>query len=357
MPLKEMGFECVGWSEIDKYAIRTFEVNFPEMVGKNYGDITKIDCANVPDFNLLVGGSPCQDFSVSKNNREGLAGKRSGLFEEYLRILKEKQPDNFIWENVKGVLSCNKGEDWKYIQSSFVAAGYSIKYQVLNTKDYEIPQNRERVYVVGQREDLTPFEFVFPPKRKLKVFLKDIIENGYVDRETSHCIKKNFAFTSESDLKDYLKESRGQIVFVDRDVSYCIDSNYHKGSSLELYKNHLPQVVFNRPVQVDKIGKGGQGQRIYSLSGTSCTLQSGGGGQGAKTGLYQFGDKFRKLTPLECFRLQGFPDEFCHRAKEIGISNTQLYRQAGNAVTVNVVRAILESLYFDNIKTKQLGLF
>lgn len=285
LPLKELGFECVGWSEIDKYACKTFEVNFPELAGLNYGDITKINCSEMPDFDLLVGGSPCQSFSISKKDRNGLQGI-SGLFEEYLRILKEKQPDNFIWENVKGVLSCSQGEDWKYIITSFQEAGYKIKYKVLSTKDYEIPQNRERVFIVGQREDLGEFQFVFPAKRKLKVFLKDIIESGYTDRGTSYCIDHNYEKTSATNPRAYFEDSKRQIIFTDK----------------------------------DKI-------------------------------------KFRKLTPLECFRLQGFPDDFCHRAKEAGISNTQLYKQAGNAVTTNVVKAILESLYFDNIKKKQMCLF
>jgi DNA (cytosine-5)-methyltransferase 1 len=322
LPLKEMGFSCVGWSELDKYACKTFEVNFPELQGLNFGDITKINTSEIPQFNLLVGGSPCQSFSIS-GKREGLGGV-SGLFYHYLRILQDKQPDNFMWENVRGVLSSNKGRDWINISAAFVEAGYNIKYKILNTKNYGIPQNRERVYVIGQRKDIEPFTFAFPAPVKLEIFLKDIIESGYVD--------KNYSF--------------------------CIDANYSKFGKANIKGRRERQCVFNSPIRIGELNKGGQGDRIYSTEGTSVCLGANGGGRGAKTGLYKVKEgEIRKLSPLECFRLQGFPDGFVTMAIEAGISNSQLYKQAGNAVTTNVVKKILESLYFDNVKKKQLDLF
>ena len=138
---------CVGFSEIDKYASAVLRYRSPDT--KNYGDITKIDWSTVPDFDLLVGGSPCQSFSVA-GKRAGFAGA-SGLFWEYLRCLKEKQPEYFIWENVKGCLSSNHGYDFAAILNSFSEAGYSLWWQVLNAKDFGVPQNRERIFVVGSR--------------------------------------------------------------------------------------------------------------------------------------------------------------------------------------------------------------
>lgn len=317
LPLKGLGFSCAGYSEIDKYAIKTFEANFPELKGLNYGDITQIDTKKLPDFNLLVGGSPCQSFSIA-GKREGLKGV-SGLFYHYLRILNDKKPSWFIWENVKGVLSSNRGKDFENITRAFSDCGYIIKGKVLNTKDYGIPQNRQRCFIVGQKEDLGVFNFEFPPKQELTICLQDILENGYTDRKKSH----------------------------------CIDANYHKGGNAELYKKGLRQIVFTKPVRIGEIGKGGQGERIYSKFGTSVTLKSEGGG----SGLYEIEPgSFRKLTTLECFRLQGFPDEFWGKAKETGNSNQQLYRQAGNAVTTTVIKAILQSLFLDNNTTKQLTL-
>lgn len=137
---------CIGYSEIDKYAISVYDYQFPNT--KNYGDISKIDWNTVPDFDLVVGGSPCQDLSVA-GKQKGLSGARSGLFFEFVRCLKEKQPTNFIWENVKGALSSSSGWDFGRVQIEFSEAGYDCEWQVLNAKDFGVPQNRERIFVVG----------------------------------------------------------------------------------------------------------------------------------------------------------------------------------------------------------------
>jgi len=139
---------CVGHSEINKYAIQVYEKHYP--THKNYGDISKIEWSRVPDFDLLVGGSPCQDLSIA-GKRKGLAGGRSGLFYHYIRALKEKQPKYFIWENVRGALSSNNGWDFAEVQDEFSKAGYSITWQVLNSKHFGVPQNRERIFVIGTR--------------------------------------------------------------------------------------------------------------------------------------------------------------------------------------------------------------
>lgn len=139
---------CVGFSEIDKYASAVLRYRFPNV--KNYGNIETIDWSSVPDFDLLTGGSPCQDFSVA-GKRAGLEGNRSGLFHHFIRCLIEKQPKYFIWENVKGVLSSKSGKDFAFILNSLAEAGYSLCWQVLNAKYFGVPQNRERVFVVGIR--------------------------------------------------------------------------------------------------------------------------------------------------------------------------------------------------------------
>jgi DNA (cytosine-5)-methyltransferase 1 len=151
---------CLGFSELDRYASDVLRFHYPE--NKNYGDITKIDWATVPDFDLLVGGSPCQSFSIA-GKRKGFGGA-SGLFWEYLRCLQEKKPAYFIWENVKGVLSSNHGYDFGNIINAFSEAGYALWWQVLNAKDFGVPQNRERVFVVGVREG-SPREVFFERER------------------------------------------------------------------------------------------------------------------------------------------------------------------------------------------------
>ena len=142
-------FTCVGFSEIDKYASAVLKYQFPKI--QNYGDITKINWPTIPDFDLLVGGSPCQDFSVA-GKRAGLVGARSGLFGQYISALQFKKPKYFIWENVKGVLSSNGGKDFARIIHEMAEAGYALWWQVLNAKDFGVPQNRERIFVVGFRD-------------------------------------------------------------------------------------------------------------------------------------------------------------------------------------------------------------
>ena len=155
---------CVGFSEIDRYASSVLTYKFPNI--KNYGDITKIGWKDVPDFDILVGGSPCQDFSVA-GKRAGIEGSRSGLFSCYIQALEEKQPAYFIWENVKGVLSSNGGRDFAYILNQMAEAGYSLWWQVLNAKDFGVPQNRERIFVVGTRSDIgSPREVFFERSTK-----------------------------------------------------------------------------------------------------------------------------------------------------------------------------------------------
>ena len=154
--LSQDGFTCVGYSEIDKYAVQVLRYHYPTI--KNYGNIKDINWSEVPDFDLLVGGSPCQDFSIA-GKRAGVAGERSGLVWEYIRALEEKKPQHFIWENVKGVMSSRNGHDFANILTAFSEAGYSLQWQVLNAKDFGVPQNRERVFVIGTRGGSGPEVF------------------------------------------------------------------------------------------------------------------------------------------------------------------------------------------------------
>jgi DNA-cytosine methyltransferase len=169
---------CVGFSEIDPHASNVLRYHYPNI--KNYGDCTKINWSDVPDFDLLVGGSPCQDFSIA-GKRAGLVGARSGLAYEYIRCLEEKHPAHFIWENVRGVLSSNRGWDFAAILNQMAQAGYSLQWQVLNAKHFGVPQNRERVFVIGTREDGgSPGEVFFEQGANVK----DIEVTGILDTPT-----------------------------------------------------------------------------------------------------------------------------------------------------------------------------
>lgn len=177
--------ETIGFSEIDKYASAVLKQHWPNI--KNYGDISKINWTEVPDFDILTGGSPCQDLSIA-GKRAGLDGRRSGLFYEYMRAVKEKKPKFFIWENVKGALSSSQGWDFATVLNEMAEAGYSLWWQVLNAKDFGVPQNRERIFVVGFR-DGSPREVFFEPSPNRF----NIQQGKEFPVQSSNCLRTNYS--------------------------------------------------------------------------------------------------------------------------------------------------------------------
>lgn len=276
---------CVGFSEIDKFCNKVLEVKFPNI--KNYGDATKIDATQLPDFDLLVAGFPCQAFSIA-GKRKGFDDTRGTLFFEIARICSDKKPKYLLLENVKGLLSHDNGRTFQTIIRILADLGYFVEWQVLNSKDFGAPQNRERVFIIGYFGE-KPKQTVFP------------LEEGN---------KKN-------------KEKRI--------LAHTINSSDWRGANRN-QKQTLIEITKKTP----------KGYRVYNVKGISTTIASQAGGVGAKTGLYIVNKKIRRLTPLECQRLQGFPDDFYDG---IEMSDTQKYKQMGNAVTVNVVEYIVKKMF------------
>ena len=149
IPAKKLGWETVGFSEIDKYASGVLEYNFSGI--KNYGDITKIKGSDLPSVDIITGGSPCQDLSIAGKGA-GLNGERSGLFFHFIRLIKEVQPMYFVWENVKGAFSSQRGWDFARVQIEMEQAGYDVWWTTINAKDFGVPQNRERIFAIGFRK-------------------------------------------------------------------------------------------------------------------------------------------------------------------------------------------------------------
>lgn len=162
---------CVGYSEIDKYAIQIYEKHFP--THKNYGDITKIDGAILPDFHILVGGFPCQSFSIA-GRRGGFNDIRGTLFFEICRVLREKHPPFLLLENVKGLLSHEQGRTFATILASLDELGYDLQWQVLNSKNHGVPQNRERVYIIGHIRGTPPDQKYFLSKKATATLMREI---------------------------------------------------------------------------------------------------------------------------------------------------------------------------------------
>jgi DNA (cytosine-5)-methyltransferase 1 len=278
--------ECIGYSEIDKYASKIYQDHFPDH--KNYGDITEIKTRDLPVFDLFVGGFPCQAFSIA-GKRKGFADTRGTLFFEIARILRDKQPRLFLLENVKGLLSHDNGRTFSTIIATLDELGYDLQWQVLNSKNHGVPQNRERVFIVGHLRG-TPRPKVFP-----------------------------FIGTDQEDSVDL--------------TSTAIDANYGKGID-----NHGQRTAI---IKIAKEGGNHNGGGVFDVSGVTPTLNAGGTGGSTNNTPKVYTDdmKIRRLTPTECERLQGFPDGWTD-----GISDTQRYKCLGNAVTVNVIQAIIERM-------------
>lgn len=300
LALDRNGFKNVGYSEYDTYAIKNYEANFPGRV--NYGDITKINEKELPDFDLLIGGSPCQDISImrktwTEGNTEGLQGNESKLFFDYARILNYKLPKWFIFENVQNLTTCNNGEDWNIVKTA-LERNYFIKYKILDTKNYNIPQTRRRIYILGQRKDLGEFNYEFPKPLKLNKTVFDLLERNVDDK-----------YYLSDKMYDYvMKEGTGnfkQKPETDLEIARPLTATMHKmhraGTDNYYHTNYKPN---------------------------------------NKTNL-------RKLTPRECARLQGLDDTY-----KIVVSDTRAYKLMGNAMSLNVIEAIVKELleYINELK-------
>ncbi|MBY0379172.1 MAG: DNA (cytosine-5-)-methyltransferase [Burkholderiales bacterium] len=297
--LSDFNTKCVFASEIDKHASNTYVHNYGIMP---HGDITKINESSIPKHDILCAGFPCQAFSIS-GNQKGFNDIRGTLFFEIARIVKFHKPKVLLLENVKNLVNHNNGDTLNTILDTLYDLNYTVYYEILNASNYQLPQNRERVYFVCFRNDMNIHNFFFPK---------------HIDKKTA--------------LYEILELNPANVKIVDR-------------KDVEL-KEYTPQLnIFNeyelpnKPIQIGIVNKGGQGERIYSDFGHAITLSAYGGGIGSKTGLYKINNVIRKLSPRECARVQGFSDSF-----EIVSSPSQSYKQFGNSVATSVLKAIINEI-------------
>lgn len=311
-------FELVAFCEFDKYATKSYCAIHGVDESKNLGDITKVDETKLPkDIDILTYGFPCQDISLA-GKQKGLFNEdgtqtRSGLFFEALRIIEATKPKIAIAENVKNLTSKKFAEQFQIVLASLEATGYNNYWQVLNAKDYGVPQNRERVFIISIRKDIDHGLFQFPEPFPLEKRLKDVLED-------------------EVDEKYYLKQ-------------LDVDKFKPLVTETETETNGCKQVgVLDRPTTHDF------SNRVYSTDGIARTLMGSGGNQNDKAGQYLVDDRIRKLTPKECFRLMGFDDESFQKAETVN-SNTQLYKQAGNSIVVDVLEELFCMMLDENGET------
>lgn len=253
--LKKAGvdYEVVGFSEIDPFAIKAYNLNHGEIT--NYGDCTTIDPETIPDFDLLTGGFPCQAFSVAGKNK-GELDTRGTLFYDIVRIAEAKKPEYLLLENVEGILSKAHRHTFNKIVQEFRRIGYDVAWKVLNSKDYGIPQSRSRVWFVCKRGKWAFGEFVFPRSQELKLFLKDILEPCIDDKYylSSERVDKLLegVFLSPEQTSLFGEESSREevdnvILGEEEQVSFCLDANYFKGPAInDYFGKKRRQLVFEK---------------------------------------------------------------------------------------------------------------
>ena len=306
--LENIGFECVYSSEINEHAQYMYYENFGEMPN---GDITKINEKEIPDHDILCAGFPCQPFSIA-GDKKGFEDTRGTLFFDIIRILKEKKPKAVVLENVKHLKNHDKGKTLNIILNSLEEIGYTVSHKILNAKDFGVPQNRERLIIVGFLDN-KKFDFGLLNISK-KVILKNILDKSNDD----------FEYLNENDytlLHNY-KEQNSGLIFVGYRNKNIRNSGVKKGTE-HLSRAHK------------------QPNRIYSSDGIHPTLSSS-----ESSGRYfiYHEKKVRKLTLKECYKLMGFPNDF----KLVG-SKANLYNRVGNSVVVPMIEEIISKIKYNYV--------
>ena len=350
-------WERVGFSEIDKYASQVLAYHYPNV--KNYGDITAIDWEQVPDFDLLTGGSPCQDFSIA-GKRRGLAGNKSSLAWEYIRGLRSKKPRYFIWENVKGVMSSRGGWDFANLITAFSESGYALWWQVLNAKDFGVPQNRERIFVVGFREG-SPKEvfFVKEPtesgdeqrRYELREQVANTLRTNYSNGKSNETYIQQLNQPKHSNNRVYGDEGisptlntmqggnrQPKIMTVGPRERVLSDKGITRAVSTHQSQHPFILASRGRNPQNPKSRKSGLPTRQMlepNLEGVSNTLTS------VEKDNYVYDGQIRRLTPIECERLMSWSDNHTKFGSEGEISDSQRYKMCGNGVVSAVVKEIV----------------
>src|SRR5690625_790847 len=408
--LNKLGGKCVFASEIDKFAAKAYETLYGH---KPAGDITQIDAKDVPEHDLLVGGFPCQAFSLA-GKRKGFEDTRGTLFFDIARIAAEKKPKALLLENVKGLVNHDRGNTLDVMIETLNDIGYVVDFDVLNSKYFGVPQNRERIFIVAIREDLIeaePFSeealkgHTVVPKGKRRISEWASVFNFDWPEQTEVTTRLRDILESEVDEKYYLDEEKTARLVAQLEEGYSpipgeinvrtnVSPSQHStgnvydaggiSPTVKTMQGGMDKLKITEPQMLGHVDIRGNDsiKRTYSTEGISPTLTSMGGGhrepkiaepqeianiddlsycidanyskgispssigKGRRTHIEEQLPKYRirKLTPLECWRLQGFPDDAHEAVKQAGISDSQRYKQAGNAVTVNVVESIGERL-------------
>ena len=294
--------ETVFVSECDKKAQETYIANFGEKP-RIFGDITKINEIDIPNHDILLAGFPCQAFSLA-GQKKGFEDTRGTLFFDVARIVEFHKPKVVFCENVKNLVNHDRGKTFKIIKETLNDLGYRVFYKVINSKDFGVPQNRERIYIIAFREDISPNKFIFPEKTDDTKVIADIMEN----KETSPKYYLSDVYLESLRKHKRRHQAKGNgFGYEIRDVNSIAGAIVCGGMGRE------------RNLIIDK--------RLTDF--TPVTNIKGKINR----------EYIRKMTPREWARLQGFPDDF-----KLVVADTHLYKQFGNSVTVPVIKVIAENI-------------
>lgn len=409
--LEKAGHQCVGYVEWDKYARRSYQAIYNTEREYTAHDIKEVKGVELPEADIWTFGSPCQDISIAGKQKGIVKGGRSSMFFEVIRCLKERirgektLPTILIMENVKALLSSNGGWDFARVIIEMDQVGYDVEWAVLNSSDV-VPQNRERVYIIGHLRG-TSTRQVFPIRRQGTDLARPNPKIGVVGNTSSTDYKSQNVISSNgisptltaTDYKHpkqvavrqvgnivkqagFRNPQRGRIysangisptlntvqggglepkVLIERPLKGLTKNGWHfeqnvfsKNSIAATLKasggsGNIPKIAYRPCLTPDRINKRQNGRRFKNCEDPAFTLTSQD-----RHGVLIESDRalaIRKLTPKECWRLQGFSDDQFEKAKQAGVSNSQLYKQAGNAVTVDVVEQIGKRLVLEDDET------
>ena len=337
----KINYEVVFASEIDEHAKKSYSANFDS--SNLYGDITTINEKDIPAHDLLIGGFPCQSFSIA-GKQKGFEDTRGTLFFDVARILNEKKPKYVLLENVKNLISHNQGKTIKKILSTLNDIGYTVDFTVINSNEAGVPQNRDRTYICGiyggkpetyvkdnrnirvnsLKEELNVNGF-----RGFNFFDKVVFNNSkkYIDNIVETEVEDKYYFDSVA-IKDFL---------INNDIT---DSKKHENKIIKLFD--LPREVHNDLERQ---------RRVYSTKGISPTVLARS--DSTKILVEENGvKKVRKITPQENFYIQGFGKKFVKNIENTGMSATQMYKQSGNAVSPPVIAGIVKTIFNLYLKEK-----
>lgn len=330
--MEQAGHKCVGFIEWDKYARQSYQAMYDTEGEFNAKDIQSVSGTDLPDANVWCFGSPCQDISVAGKQAGLEKGSRSSMFFEVIRLLKERTenqktlPAYLLMENVKNLLSSNGGWDFARVQIEMDKAGYDVEWNVFNSAEV-VPQNRERIYIVGHLRG-TSTRKVFP-----------IIRKGGKTDNPDKAIKQ---IGNISNSKSFGSNPQvGRVYGIDG-IAPTLSTMQGGGQEPKVAIREATKIGYDVAQFGDSINfaqpnsKTRRGRVGHGVANTLTTAIE----QATLTDDL----KIRKLTPLECWRLQGFDDGQFYKAKNAGLSDTQLYKQAGNSVTVPVIKAVAERL-------------